>query len=81
MGLVRGASAAATAARSEAVAAVWPDVHLAPMMRITITMITGIRRLSTFSGLVGVAGGVLVKLPPTSVSEGQALPTRALSVM
>jgi len=51
------------------------------MMRITITMITGIRCFSIFSGLVGQADGVLVKLPPTSVSEGQAPSARALSVV
>lgn len=53
-------------------AAVWLDEDVAPMMMITITMITGTRRPSMFSGLHGLADGVLVKLPPTSVSEGQA---------
>ena len=64
MGLIWGVVAATTAARSEAVAAVWPGVHMVPMMTITITMISGICRLSITSCFVGLVGGVLVKLPP-----------------
>ena len=46
------------------VAVVWAGVHIAPMMRIMITMISGILRMSTVSFFVGLVDGVLVKLPP-----------------
>lgn len=64
VGLVRDITAASTATRSEVVAVVWAGVHIAPMMRIMITMISGILRMSTVSFFVGLVDGVLVKLPP-----------------
>jgi hypothetical protein len=77
MALVRGSTTAIITVRSEAVAAVWAGVHVAPMMRTTITMITGIR-LSSVSCFVGPAGGVLVKVSSNSMCGSQVPPGRAL---
>ena len=59
--------------------AVWPEVHVVPMMRTKITMISGIHCLSIVSCFVGLAGGVPVEFPSNSVCEGQVPLARALS--
>jgi hypothetical protein len=72
----RDSSAATTAARSEVAAASCAGVHVMPMTSTTITMISGIRRRSSSSRCVRLAGGVLVKaLPSDRWTVGRAAAT------
>jgi hypothetical protein len=73
----RDSSAAATAARSEVAAASCAGVHVMPMTSTTITMISGIRRRSSSSRCVHLAGGVLVKDLPSDRWGSATLPCLA----